>query len=210
MPSRTSRARREQVLRLRRAGERAGQAADDQHQARRAERRGLVDRAPVVVERGAPAGRVRRREHAAAAVARQRRARGRAPARRCASRPIAATWSRHGEMARMPWRAHASMIVSSVPGAAQRRGVDREPAVVGGEVAHGDRRRPVSRRRRAARAGASCARRPAPAARAGRPHRRAGTASARCSSERALCWPPTIVKCDWWPFSQARKTMPVL
>src|SRR6187455_995796 len=31
------------------------------------------------------------------------------------SRPIAWTWSRHGEIARMPCRRHASMIVSSVP-----------------------------------------------------------------------------------------------
>ena len=61
--------RREQVLRLRRAGERAGQAADDEHQARRLELLGLVDGAPVVVERGTAAGGVHRREHAAAAVA---------------------------------------------------------------------------------------------------------------------------------------------
>ncbi len=40
--------------------------------------------------------------------------------------------------------------------------------------------------------------------------RRGGRCSAKWASERALCWPPTIVKCDWWPFSQARKTMPVL
>ena len=32
----------------------------------------------------------------------------------------------------------------------------------------------------------------------------------RCSSDRVLCCPPTIVKCDWWPLSQAMNTTPVL
>lgn len=27
--------------------------------------------------------------------------------------------------------------------------------------------------------------------------------SARCATERALCWPPTTVKCDWGLLSQA-------
>ena len=61
--------RREQVLRLRRAGEGAGQAADDEHQARRVQHFRFVDGAPVVVERGLPRGGVDAREHAAAAVA---------------------------------------------------------------------------------------------------------------------------------------------
>ena len=46
------------------------QAAGDQHQAARADAGGLVDGAAVVVERGAAAGLVGGRKHAAAAEAR--------------------------------------------------------------------------------------------------------------------------------------------
>ena len=34
--------------------------------------------------------------------------------------------------------------------------------------------------------------------------------SARCSTLRADCWPPTITKWSWWPFSHAMNTTPVL
>jgi hypothetical protein len=99
---------------LRRAAERARQAADDEDEARRLELLGLVDRAPVVVERGAPAGRIQRREHAAAAVARE--------LERVAANELGGAL----ETDRMdlvaprrdgadPVPTHASMIVSSVP-----------------------------------------------------------------------------------------------
>ena len=104
MPSRTSPRAPAMSLVARPAGERAGQAADDEHEAGGVERLRLVDGAAVVVERGPAAGGVDRREHAAAAVARQRQAvrAHQLPAMR--SSPIAATWSRQGEIARMPWR----------------------------------------------------------------------------------------------------------
>ena len=34
--------------------------------------------------------------------------------------------------------------------------------------------------------------------------------SHKCCTERALCCPPTIEKCDWCPLSHAMKTTPVL
>ena len=45
------------------------QSADNQHKAIGAERRGFVDRPLVVVDGGLPAGGIRRRKHAAAAIA---------------------------------------------------------------------------------------------------------------------------------------------
>ncbi len=106
----------------------------------------------------------------------------------------------------MPWRSARLDDPVERAGAAQRRGVDREPAVVVREVAHRDAP-DVSLRRRAARAAGACAWPRARAARAGPRRRRAGTPRRSGASERALCWPPTIVKWRWWPFSQARKTI---
>ncbi len=63
----------------------------------------LVDRAPVVVERRAPALAVGGREHAAAAIAGDGEA-GVADAPRRVLEPAGATLSRQGEMPRMPWR----------------------------------------------------------------------------------------------------------
>ena len=34
--------------------------------------------------------------------------------------------------------------------------------------------------------------------------------SAKCRMDRALCWPPTMTKWSWCPFSQAMNTTPVL
>ena len=51
---------------------------------------------------------------------------------------------------------------------------------------------------------------PAPGRAAARPRRPAGTARRDAGCERALCWPPTMVKWSWWPFSQAMNTTPVL
>ena len=51
------------------AGQRTRQAADHQHQTRRAQRAGFVERTAVVVARGLPAGAVGVGEHATAAVA---------------------------------------------------------------------------------------------------------------------------------------------
>ena len=95
------------------AGQRAGQAADHQHQAGRVQRAGFVERAPVVVARGLPAGGIGAGEHAAAAVARQRQAVCLAAAARWPAGPAAATWSRQGDTARMPRAAQASMMSSS-------------------------------------------------------------------------------------------------
>ena len=108
-------ARREQVLRLRRAGERARQAADDEDEARRPELPGLVDRAPVVVERGArgrprPSPGTCRRGSSPRA-----RARGCARARRCARSRSHGPGRATARWRECPGATHASMIVSSVP-----------------------------------------------------------------------------------------------
>ena len=95
-------------------------AADHQHQALRAEGGRIVDRAPVVVERRAAAGRIGRREHAAPAQAGDRQpmladeARGLVHAefgelvapRRDAAHLVARTRLDH--LAKVPLLAHAS------------------------------------------------------------------------------------------------------
>ena len=174
----------------------------------------LVDGAPVVVERGAAAFAVGRRKHAAAAVARHGQA-------GVADAPRRVVEAGRGDLV-APRRDAADAVpraglddVGQRPLRAHGRGVDREPAMVGREVAHGDAmapRRSSARRRRARASSVPHARdrelrvaRAAPAASARR------NSSARCDERlRALCWPPTIVKCDWWPLSQARNTTPVL
>ena len=191
MPSCTSRARREQVLRLRRAGERARQAADDEDEARRVER-AAPRRRRAGCRRARRAGR-RRPSPGTCRRGSSPRARARAPRTSSAvrSRPIAWTWSRHGEIARMPWPDARLDDRVERSRAAQRRGVDREPAVVAGEVAHGDRRRPdqpstpcsASRWRMRATASSGCSIRPARVGEAER-SRRSGAASARSAGRR--------------------------
>ena len=107
------------------------QAADDEHEARRAERQRLVDGAAIVVARrgaarGVGRGNIPPRQYpeSSSPVARRRAA--------VASRPSLATWSRHGEILRMPWRAQPSMICAQRPLRADRRGVEREQGGVGG------------------------------------------------------------------------------
>ena len=102
MPSRTSARAPREVLVRGLALQRARQAADHQHQARRARAsrprrpRGGCRRAPPAAGGIAPPGTCRRGS--------SRRARARASRTSLAivSSPTAATWSRHGEIARMP------------------------------------------------------------------------------------------------------------
>jgi hypothetical protein len=70
MPSHLAARQRDVLVRCL-AGQRAGQAAHHQHQAGGVQFAGFVDGAAVVVVRGLQAGRIRRGEHAAAAVAGQ-------------------------------------------------------------------------------------------------------------------------------------------
>ena len=135
MPSSTCGVGGRQVLRRRRARPRElRQAADDEDKAGRAERRRLVDRAPVVVPR-LLAVRAVGREHAAAAVA------GELEPRVLHGAHGAVEPDRRDLVAPGRDRAHA------VPGAglddgeevallSHRRGVEGEEGVVGGEVAH--------------------------------------------------------------------------
>ncbi len=180
-------ARAGDVLGQRGAGERAGQAADDEHEAGGVQRLRLVDGAAVVVERGLAAGGIDRREHAAAAVAGQRqavRAHQRGGALQADRRDLVA-----------PRRDRADAVAGAGlddrverAGAAQGGGVDRQPAVVGREVAHG--RGGLRRRRRAAPAAAASASPRARAFPAGRPGRRGGrrrrsaAANARSAARR--------------------------
>ena len=163
------------------------QAADDQHQAVRADRGGLVDGAAVVVERGAASGFVGRRKHAAAAEAGDGQAAARGSAAPPASTPQACTMSRHGAIAVMPARAQPSTSCVERPRLHRRR-VDRRAASCRCDRSRiTPARRGVAittRMRAAARSGSAAG----PAASASR------NSSARCNVERALSWPPTMVK----------------
>ena len=209
MPSRTSPRARGDVLGRAAPASAPGRPPTTSTRQAASERLRLVDGAAVVVERG-----LRGRRHRSPGTCRRgssRTAPGRASRtqpRRCARGRWRATWSRHGEIARMPCRAQASMMLSSVP-APRRVAVliesqrwSAEKSRIAAPASGGD----AVQRQQLAHARAPRAR-----ARSSRPARSARRkTSAKCSSERALCCPPTIVKCDWWPFSQARKTTPVL
>ena len=115
-------------------------------------------------------------------------------------RPACATWSRHGEMPRMPWRAQPSMIAGNVHCA-------RTVAVLS-ESRPGSRARSFAAIHREERAHPR--RRKSRIAQQARGIGEAGTLARGAATLRALCWPPTIVKCDWWPLSHAMNTTPVL
>ena len=74
------------------------------------------------------------------------------------------------------------------------RGVERQQVGIAGEIAHGLHTMPCTASTARTRRAASSGSRNSPARSASR------TSSARCTSERALCWPPTITKWSWWPF----------
>ena len=180
------RPRRRDILRDRAARPRIlRQAADHQHDAGRAERLGFIDRAAVVVARlGAMRG--IRREHAAAAIARQiepgvahRSHRAVEPDRRDLVAP-----GIDGADA-MP-RAGVDDL-KEIALLADRRGVQRQPAVVGRKIPHHasmPRSASTAFMRRVASSGLASS----PALSASR------NSSARCSVERVLSCPPTIVK----------------
>ena len=225
-------ARQCDVLVRRLARQSARQPAHHQHQARGVEFAGLVNGAAVVVPRGTQALRIGRREHAASAVAGEFQA-------MCLDQPGNCFKTCGGDLiapgrdgANAPARAGFDDFRQRQLDAARLangRGVDRKPAVVAGEVAHGGvmpdsirhpwprwiagRARNDSRvslfdsvhrqqlfMRRTASSG--CSSRLAASARR--------NSSARCGSERVLCWPPTMVKWLWWPLSHAMNTTPVL
>ncbi len=163
------------------------QPADHQHQAMRADRRRLVDGAAVVVERACQPGAVELGEHAAAAEAGDGQAVG-ADRRRRRGHAHRLELVAPGRDAGDAGARDAVDRLAQVPLAARGRGVDREQALVLREIAH-QASTPWSRStaamRDAARSGSIS--RPAPSA--------SWKSCARWSSERALSWPPTMVKC---------------
>src|SRR5690606_16858520 len=89
--------------------------------------------------------------------------------------------------------------LGEAPLLANRGAVQREP--VG---ARRGQRHPCS-------ASSSRMRRQASSGSASRPAASASRkSSAKWSTFLADCWPPTMTKCSWWPFSHAMKTTPVL
>ena len=89
---------------------------------------GFVERAPVVVARGAPAGGVGGREHAAAAVARQREPGVTHPLRRRREPRRGDLVAPGRDPARMPWRGAGVDDLRQRPLLAHGGGVDRQPA----------------------------------------------------------------------------------
>ncbi|MDT4853188.1 hypothetical protein FQZ97_874450 [compost metagenome] len=202
-------ARAGDVLVRRLAVERAGQGADDQHEAGRVERLGLVDGAAVVVERGLQAGRVGRGKEAAPAVAREADAVRLQLLRHLVEPDGRDLVAPRADGADAAFGALVDEAVQRHLGArllADGRRVDRQPVVVLREIAHGFAQPSTPCKasnvfmRRTASSG--CSSRLAASARR--------KSSAKCCSERVLCCPPTIVKCFWWPLSQAMNTTPVL
>ena len=161
------------------------QAADDQHHAGRAQRLGFVDGAAIVVTRFDAARRIRR-EHAAATIARQFES-------SVAHRPhrTVEAYGRH-LVAPGIYGADAMPRAGLDDGdeialLADRRRVQRQPAMIGGKIAHqGSMPRVASTvfMRRVASSGLE--RSPALSAKR--------NSSARCSVERVLSCPPTMVK----------------
>ncbi len=124
------------------AGERTGQAADHQHQAGRVQRAGFVERAAVVVARGLARRGIGVREQAAAAIARKLEAEGLDLARDrveaggmhlVAPRRDGTDAARGTGIEDLRQRPILAALL------AHGGGVDRQPAVVLREVAHGHR-----------------------------------------------------------------------
>ena len=165
------------------------QTADDENKARRAERDRLVDRAAVVVPRFLRPDRVARK-HASAAISGQRQP-GRLHGLDRAVEP-----DRRDLIAPRRYRARSPLCAcvddrEKITLLAQCRGVDRQPAVIGREVAQARLPHPSTPRAASTvriRWTANSGSRSRPAASASR------NSSARCKVERALSWPPTMVK----------------
>src|SRR5450631_417841 len=177
------------------------QLADAEHEARRAEFQSFVDGTFVVIERGAASRAVGGRKHAAATIAGEAQTRVANVLRRFLEtrcRDLIA-----------PWRYVANAVVRASgdylgqrPLLAQRGRVDRQQFGVG--RAHLIASMPWNCSNVRMRAQASSGSPSTPATSA------SWNNSTRCVRFRALCWPPTMTKCFWWPLSHARKTTPVL
>ena len=161
------------------------QSARDQHQAFGADTGGFVDGAAVVVERSTASGFVGSGKHAAAAQARD--------VQRCVADQLAGLVDAHGLDDVAPRRdGRDSRALAAVDQLRQRprlhgRGIDGEQLGVMGKIAHHaitPRIAITMRMRAAARSGSAS--RPAASARR--------NSSARCKVERALSWPPTMMK----------------
>ena len=183
------------------------QPADDEHQARRAERRRLVDGAAIVVERRArPAA--SRREHAATAVPRRARV-PLASTRRAAvaSRPIAWRSGRAtARSRRMPCRAQPSMISANAHCAADGGGVEREQG--GGQsavIARALLRPRAPERRPSAVPSSDCQRAARRVARPWRPSR-----SVHRNGASSATWRMNISHCVLKPLSYGRRVRDVL
>ena len=194
-----------------------GQPARDEHEDRRrslgaggGEGRGLLDRAAVVIDRGAALRALGEGEEAAAAVGREPQARvGRASARRVC-RPTSCTGSRQRPIACTPAsavtrRAVARSAYLIVAWLIERRGSGREAV---GPVARACLRRSCVHSVQAQHAVPALGREVGPLERL----RGVGELDdrARCGRLRAECSPPTIWNAVWWPFSHDRNATPVL
>ena len=173
-----------EILRARR------QTAGHQHQAFRSDRRGFIDGAAVIVERGPAPRFVGGGKHSAAAQASHAQTAGADEA--CRARKPALLDDVSPRRDSFDARACAAFDRLLERPRFHRRGVDGQRPVILGEVAHQastPRIAMTARMRRAARSASARS----PAASASR------NSSARWRVERALSWPPTIVKWSWSP-----------
>ena len=159
------------------------QAADDQDQAVGAECRRLVDRAAIVVDGGGAAGGVGGRKHAAPAKPGDAQAVGADDARRLGEADLFDLVAPRRDRRDAAGEAGVDRLVHR-PLLANGGEIDRQPLDRHGRPQFSPPTASTLRMRPAARSGSR-------STRAWSARRKS---SARCTSERALCWPPTMTK----------------